>query len=102
MDQTLIEKISALPQYQQLVQQRSRLAWILSAIMLVAYFGFILLIAFAPEFFKTVVIGQVITIGFPIGLGLILLAFILTGIYVHRANTQFDELTQHIRKEVNA
>jgi len=100
MDKSLIEKINSLPQYKQLVAERSRLAWQLSAVMLVAYYGFILLIAFVPEFFKTIVIGQTITIGFPLGVGLILLAFGLTGYYVYKANSDFDELTQQIRDEV--
>jgi uncharacterized membrane protein (DUF485 family) len=100
MDKSMVEKINSLPQYQQLVKERTRLAWQLSIVMLVAYYGFILLIAFNPSFFQTVVIGQTITIGFPLGVGLILLAFILTGIYVRKANKDFDELTQQIRDEV--
>lgn len=100
MDQSMVEKINSLPQYQQLVRERSRLAWQLSIVMLVAYYGFILLIAFAPEVFKIVVFGNTITLGFPLGVGLILLAFVLTGIYVRKANRDFDQLTQQIRNEV--
>lgn len=100
MDKSLIEKINSLPQYKQLVAERSRLAWQLSAVMLVAYYGFILLIAFFPEVFKIIVWGQYTTLGFPLGVGLILLAFALTGIYVKKANKDFDELTQQIRDEV--
>ncbi|MFA6700634.1 MAG: DUF485 domain-containing protein [Thiomicrospira sp.] len=100
MDQSMVNKIKAMPQFQQLVAERSRLAWTLSAIMLVAYYGFILLIAFKPEVFKIVVMGQYTTLGFPLGVGLILLAFVLTGIYVRKANSDFDELTQQIRDEV--
>jgi uncharacterized membrane protein (DUF485 family) len=44
--------------------------------------------------------GEFITIGFPLGVGLILLAFALTGIYVRKANSDFDELNQQIRDEV--
>lgn len=100
MDQSMVDKITNLEPYKQLTQQRSRLAWQLSAIMLVAYYGFILLIAFQPEFFETIVFGETITIGFPIGIGLIFLAFILTGFYVRRANSVFDDLTQQIKDEV--
>jgi uncharacterized membrane protein (DUF485 family) len=35
----------------------------------------------------------------PIGVGVILFAIIITGIYVHRANTEFDALTEEIIKE---
>ena len=100
MQQVVVDKIKQLPEYHQLVKQRGRLAWQLSALMLAAYFGFILLVAFSPDFFKTVVWGQYTTIGFPLGVGIILLAFMLTGIYVYRANRHFDALTQHIKQAV--
>ncbi|WP_137718746.1 DUF485 domain-containing protein [Methylobacillus flagellatus] len=102
MQQPMLDTIQQLPEYQQLVKNRSRLAWTLSAIMCSAYFGFILLVAFQPAFFEQIVWGDTITIGFPLGIGLILLAFILTGIYVYAANRQFDALTQRIREQVQA
>ena len=40
-----------------------------------------------------------ITWGIPIGVGLIVSAFILKGIYVRRANGEFDELNNAILKE---
>lgn len=100
MQQPLIDKIKNLPEYHCLVKERGRLAWSLSATMMSAYFGFILLVAFKPEFFKTIVWGEYTTIGFPLGVGLILLAFVLTGIYVRRANQRFDVLTEKIKEAV--
>ncbi len=95
-----VEKIKALPEYHALVRERRLLASVLTGIMMLAYFGFILLVAFVPEFFSTVVWGSVITIGFPLGVGIILLAFVLTGIYVRKANQHFDVLTNTIRRAV--
>lgn len=100
MQQSVIEKIKAMPEYRNLVRERGRLAWSLSAIMLTAYFGFILLLAFNPEFFKTVVWGEYTTVGFPLGVSLIVLAFVLTGVYVRRANKRFDVLTEKIKQSV--
>jgi uncharacterized membrane protein (DUF485 family) len=100
MQQPLVDKIKNLPEYHSLVKERGRLAWSLSATMLAAYFGFILVVAFKPTFFKTIVWGNYITIGFPLGVGLILLAFVLTGIYVRRANQRFDVLTDKIKEAV--
>jgi len=37
-----------------------------------------------------------ISLGFPLGLGVILSAIVLTGIYVLRANTEFDRLTREV------
>ena len=67
--------------------------------MLVIYFGFILLIAFNPAFFQTIVIGSNITIGVPLGVSIIIAAFALTGIYVKKANSDFDELSEKIKAE---
>ncbi|MNP85224.1 Inner membrane protein YjcH [compost metagenome] len=41
-----------------------------------------------------------VTWGIPIGVGLILSAFVLTGVYVRRANGEFDRMNQEILKEV--
>jgi uncharacterized membrane protein (DUF485 family) len=99
MDRETLEAVKANPKFQELVRKRSRLSWLLTAIMLVAYYGFILVLAFAPELF-TIHISEHTTIGFPIGIAIILLAFALTGIYVRRSNREFDRLTEEIRKEV--
>ncbi|WP_373016894.1 DUF485 domain-containing protein [Thiomicrorhabdus sp.] len=100
MDQAKIEKIKNLPQYQQLVKERTGLAWKLSIAMLVVYYGYILLLAFDPAFFTTIVSGSYVSIGFPVGVGIIIFAFLLTGYYVRKANSDFDELTAQIKKEV--
>ena len=93
-------RISNNPKFIELVSKRSRFAWILSIIMLLAYYGFILIIAFDPSFLGTPVSdGSVTTLGIPIGMSLIFLSFILTGIYVVRANNEFDELNKEIVEE---
>jgi len=43
---------------------------------------------------------SVTTIGIPIGMAVIVFAFILTGIYTRRANTEFDDLSNKIKKSV--
>jgi uncharacterized membrane protein (DUF485 family) len=88
------------PLFNELVARRARLAWALSAAMLVIYFGFILLIAFAPRFLGTPIGHGVTTIGIPIGLLVIISAFVLTGIYVSRANAEFDPITRRLIEKV--
>ncbi len=91
------DKISANPKYAELVRKRSRFAWGLSALVLVIYYGFIMIIAFAPKFLGTPLFaGSVTTIGLPIGVGVILSAIALTGVYVYRANGEFDDLTRDL------
>ena len=100
MEKDLVDKVKANPNYQKLVSTRSTYGWTLTAIMVVVFYGFILLIAFNKEFLSTRIGSGVMTLGIPIGLFVIIFTVILTGIYVSRANGQFDELTAKIRAEV--
>ena len=96
MDGNSYEKIKQDPNYQELVRRRSSLGWTLSLIMFVIYFGFILLVAFAPKFLGIRLGAGVTTIGIPIGLFVIVSAFVLTGIYVSKANSAYDALIRRI------
>lgn len=100
MEPAAYAKIRRNPKFQELVQQRNSLARLLSVTMLALYFGFILLVAFAPGFLGTPLSsGGVTTVGIPIGLLVIVSTFVLTGIYVAKANTTFDSLNQQILEE---
>jgi uncharacterized membrane protein (DUF485 family) len=88
------------PRFQELVRQRTKFAWTLSIVMLVIYFGFILLVAFAKPLLATKIGDGVTSLGIILGLGVILSAFVLTGIYVQRANSRFDEMTRHLTREI--
>ncbi|BAC49379.1 blr4114 [Bradyrhizobium diazoefficiens USDA 110] len=94
-----LAKIERDPNYQELVRRRSSLGWMLSAVMLVVYFGFILLVAYAPKFLGIPLGSGVTTIGIPIGLSVIVLAFLLTGIYVRQASSSYDVLIRKIVEE---
>ena len=100
MENELVNRVKANPNYQKLVSTRSTYGWTLTAIMIVVFYGFILLVAFNKELLSTRIGSGVITWGIPIGLFVIVFTVILTGIYVARANGQFDELTAKIREEV--
>ena len=96
-----IARISAHPAYQELVRKRTSFGIILSLIMLAIYFGFVLLVAFNKQLLATPIsAGSVTTIGIPLGVFVIVSAFILTGIYVRRANSEFDALTRRISEEI--
>jgi uncharacterized membrane protein (DUF485 family) len=100
MEPAAYAKIRRNPKFAELVQQRNTLARILTIAMFVFYFGFILLVAFGKGFLGTPISeGSVTTIGIPVGLFVIVSAFVLTGIYVSKANTAFDNLNQQILEE---
>jgi len=86
-----LTRIADDPRYRQLIHARGRFGWLLSGIMLAAYFGFVLLIAFDKAFLaQPIVAGGVTSLGILIGFALILLAILLTGLYVARANRDYD------------
>ena len=88
------------PRYQQLKSRRSRFGWLLTVAMLIVYYGFILLVAFNKPLLATRLGEGVTTIGMPIGLGVIVFTIVITGIYVRRANSEYDELTEQITRGV--
>ena len=94
------DQIVTNPKFQQLVQERTRFGWILTAAILVVYFGFIGLIAFDKALLATKVGGGTASLGLFLGVGVIVVAFILTGIYVARANTRFDALSTDLKRSV--
>ncbi|NDL65109.1 DUF485 domain-containing protein [Acerihabitans arboris] len=101
MNDTIYQRIAINPHFKELVQKRQRFAVLLSLIMLVVYYGFIMLIAFAPDWLGTPIhAGTSITRGIPIGVGIIVLSFVLTAVYVVRANGEFERLTQQLLREV--
>ncbi|MBM5573762.1 MULTISPECIES: DUF485 domain-containing protein [Deefgea] len=96
MQDHTIERIQQNPKFQELVRKKSSLSWLLSFVMLAIYYGFILVVAFSPATLGQSLSGGVTTIGIPIGVLIILSAFVITGIYVRRANTEFDQLTREV------
>lgn len=100
MQDDLVERILANPQYQELKAKRTSLGWLLTSLMMIVYYGFILLVAFNKEFLSQRLGAGVMTIGMPIGLGVIVFTVVITAIYVRRANGLFDTLTEQVRKAV--
>lgn len=91
----LVSRVKNDPNFIELEAKRNKLGWTLALWMLGIYYGFVLIVAFAKPVLA-VKIYSVVTLAFPIGLGVILSAIIITGIYVSRANSEFDALTRKI------
>jgi|APFre7841882630_1041343.scaffolds.fasta_scaffold45430_2 uncharacterized membrane protein (DUF485 family) len=99
MSNQQLERITHNPKYRRLVRSRTLIGGILSAITLAIYLGFIGLIAYNPKFLGTPIDGEVTTIGIPIGILVIVSAFLLTGVYVFIANTTYDRLIREIKAD---
>ena len=101
MSDPVVDKIQSHPKYQQLRAKRSGFGWLLTILMLVVYYGYIALIAFNKPFLATPIGAGVTTLGIPIGMGVIVFTIVITAIYVRRANSEYDDLTAEILKDVN-
>ncbi|MBL7543258.1 MAG: DUF485 domain-containing protein [Bdellovibrionaceae bacterium] len=99
MKENKAHQIAHSPKYKELVTKRSRFGWTLTAAMLLVYYGYICLVAFNKEFLAQPIGQGVTTLSIPFGIGVILFTIIVTGIYVRRANNEFDRLTAEIIKE---
>ena len=101
METTELElRIANDPKYQELKRKRSSFGWTLTILMLIVYYGFIGLIAFDKELLAKPIGSGVTTWGMPIGFGVIVFTIIITAIYVRRANSEYDQLTEEIVRSV--
>jgi uncharacterized membrane protein (DUF485 family) len=100
MEDDLARRIAGHPKYQELKSKRSSFGWWLTAAMMVVYYGFILLVAFDKPLLASRLGSGVTTLGMPLGLGVIVFTIVITAIYVRRANSEFDKLSDDITKAV--
>jgi uncharacterized membrane protein (DUF485 family) len=101
MADPIVEKIQSHPKYLELKSKRNSLGWMLTIMMMVVYYGYIALIAFDKPFLAQRIGAGVMSLGVPIGLGVIIFTVVITAIYVRRANSEFDDLTAAILKDVS-
>ena len=97
-----VERIASNPKYQRLRSTRNKLGWFLTILMLLGYYGYIGLIAFDKAFLAQPIGQGVTSIGIPLAFGVIVFTILITGIYVYRANSEYDRLTAEILKDAQA
>ena len=98
METDLVRRIASNPKYQELKAKRTSYGLWLTLAMLVVYYGFILLVAFNKPFLAQRLGEGVTTMAMPIGFGVIIFTVVITAIYVRRANSEFDALTEQVIK----
>ena len=102
MDEVQVEQILNNPKFKEMVRKKSTLSWTLTVIMLVVYVGFMLLVGYNKEFLLSSMSGGVTTWGIPLGLGIIVLSFVLCGVYSYIANNRLDQLNAEAMREVES
>ena len=101
MSDPIVEKIKTHPKYAELRSKRNGLGVLLTILMLVVYYGYVCLIAFNKPFLAQPIGTGVTSLGVPLGMAIIVFTIVITGIYVRRANSEFDALTRDILKDAS-
>jgi uncharacterized membrane protein (DUF485 family) len=91
-------QILADPVFRELASERAKLRWGLSIVTLILFFGFIALISTARGTLGATVGGSAMPLGLVLALAVIVLVVLLTGFYVQRSNSRFDELARGLNR----
>ncbi|MFD2182777.1 DUF485 domain-containing protein [Rhodoplanes azumiensis] len=103
MSEAVYARIRANPKFRQLVESRGRLAWTLASIVLVLFYALVLTIAFAPGVIGSrVAPGSTLSVGIAAGLFQFVFFWLLTALYVSKANTTYDTLTSEVVQDAVA
>ncbi len=103
MSSAMYQRMRANPKFQDLVSRRGKFAWTLTIVVLAVFYGFVMVVAFNPGLLCSPVSeGSMVTVGVSFGLFMFLSFWVLTAIYVRRANTEFDALTGEIVADAKA
>lgn len=95
------EEVLADPDFKQLYSQRRNIAWTLTVLELALFYGFVWLVSYHKPFLSQKLgSGSATTIGIPIAVGVILLSWVFTGIYVRWANTTYDGLVKKVKDKI--
>lgn len=86
------------PEFRAMARTKNSISLVLTAAMLLIYFGFILMIAFKRELFGDKLTGG-ITVGVALGVGVIVASWALTGVYVRWANSKYDAMVETLKKK---
>jgi uncharacterized membrane protein (DUF485 family) len=103
MSSTFYSKIRRNPRFTELVDKRNRFTACLLTLVMTLFFGFIGVVSFRPK-----LIGQrlsetsALTVGVVVEFSLFVLFLAVAGLYVRRANGEFDIVTRDLIKQVEA
>jgi len=96
----MYEHMRTNPKFHELVTRRGRFAWTLAIIVLTMFYGYVLTIAFNPTALgRPVAEGSMLTVGVAVELFMFIFFWVLTAVYVRRANNEFDALTQDLIRD---
>jgi uncharacterized membrane protein (DUF485 family) len=86
-------------EFKELASKRNKIVAVLTLIQLIMYFGFILVLAFKKDILSQK-LSEGITVGIPVGIAVIVISWLLTGVYVYWANTYYDRAVDEIKNKL--
>ncbi|KJK25914.1 hypothetical protein UB46_02570 [Burkholderiaceae bacterium 16] len=96
-NEEICRRLPGHPDYERLKTLRRRVAFWFAGVCLVLCMGFILTAVLAPTLLAVPLSSKgTLTSGLLCATGLILLSWLLTGAYIHIANTQFDKMCERL------
>lgn len=97
MSSAVYARIRENPRFQELVARRSRYSWFLTAVVIAVFYSFVLVVAFNPKLIgMPVAEGSMWTVGIVFGLVMFIGFWVMTALYVHKANGEFDAISQEV------
>jgi uncharacterized membrane protein (DUF485 family) len=87
------------PDFKKLVRDKWTISIVLTILLFIVYYGYIMLIA-ADKTYLAQKVGEYTTRGIPIGVGVIVAAWVLTAIYVVWANRVHDSEVRRLLDEM--
>lgn len=96
------EGYTVIQKFNEFNSKRNSFSLALSMIIMVLYYVFILCVGMFPNFLGLKLGQTSLTVGIVGGLGIIIISIITTGIYVYKANTQFDKEQEQILNQMQS
>lgn len=94
------EYTQSVENFQKFVSLRNKVAIWLSVVILVCYYAFVISVGMFPEVLGYRLGPSSITLGILIGIFLIMLCILTTGLYTFFANQHFDKLQSSVLEEL--
>ncbi|MFW2177687.1 MULTISPECIES: DUF485 domain-containing protein [unclassified Moraxella] len=102
MDESQVQRIMNNPNFKQMAQKKGSIGMIFTVITLIVWFSYLLLVGMNPAMFAAPMFeGSMTTVGFYVGVGIMIFVVIITAIYVSKANGEFDNLTRKVIDDIN-
>jgi len=91
--------VVASPEFKALVKRRWSVSMVMLTLLFVSYYGYVLVVAGNKEFVSQK-IGESTTLAIPLGVAVIVFAWLLTAIYVAWANRSYDPEVERLKGQL--